>query len=75
MGTHAQEPDFVDASDRAAAGADLDHVDHRRFDWQAGALLETMYACRFHLSSDRRGAVLNQARLGGGAAHVEADHV
>ena len=32
-----QQADLVDGRDRAAAGADLDHVDHRRLDRQARA--------------------------------------
>ena len=31
----AQQPNLVDHGDRAAAGADLDHVDHRGLDRQA----------------------------------------
>ena len=61
--------------DRAAAGADLDHVDHRRLDRQAGAALEAVHARRLHHRRDLGAAVLDQAGLRRGAAHVERDHV
>ena len=51
-----QQPDLVDRGDRAAAGADLDHVDDRRLDRQAGALLEAMDARRLPASARSRRA-------------------
>jgi hypothetical protein len=68
-------PDLVDGRDRAAAGADLDHVDHRRLDRQAGALGEAVHARGLQHRRDLGAAVLDQAGLGGGAAHVEGDHI
>ena len=75
MRADAQKPDLVDRRDRAAAGADLDHVDHRRLDRQARALLEAVHARRFHLGRDGGMSVLDQAGLGRGAAHVERNHI
>ncbi len=75
MRTDAQQSHLVDRGDRAAAGADLDHVDDRRLDRQAGAFLEAMHARRFHHRRDLGAAVLDQAGLRRGAAHVERDHV
>ncbi len=60
----------IEPGDRAAAGADLDDVDHRRLDRKP-----------FHIAAgvvdrvDREAAVLDQRALGGGAAHVEGDDV
>ena len=71
----AEQPDLVDVGDRAAARPGLDHVDHRHPDRQAGAALEPMFAGGFHRRGDRDPAALDQAGLGGGAAHVERDHV
>ncbi len=70
-----EQADLVDAGDRAAAGADFDHVDDRRLDRQAAALLEAMDAGRFHARGNVDRAVLHQAGLGRGAAHVEGDDV
>jgi hypothetical protein len=53
---------------------DLDHVDHRRLDRQAGAALEAVHARSLHHRGDLDAAVLDQAGLGGRAAHVERDH-
>ena len=60
----------IEPGDRAAAGADLDDVDHRRLDRKS-----------LHIAAgvvdrvDREAAVLDQRALGGGAAHVEGDDV
>ena len=60
----------IEPGDRAAAGADLDDVDHRRLDRKS-----------LHIAAgvvdrvDREAAVLDQRTLGGGAAHVEGDDV
>ena len=75
MRADAEQAHLVDPGDGAAAGADLDHVDHRRLDRQAGALLEAMHPGRLHLGGDGGLAAFDQAGFGRGAAHVEADHV
>ena len=75
MRADAQQSHLVDRGDRAAAGADLDHVDDRRLDRQAGAFLEAVHARRLHHRCDLGAAVLDQAGLRRGAAHVERDHV
>src|SRR5947207_2586313 len=54
--------------DRAAAGADLDDIDDRKLH-----RLPRRLAADHVALLDRRRAVGDQARLGGGAAHVEAD--
>ncbi len=58
----------VAPGDRAAAGADLDHVDHRQHHRVAAGIATDVVARRHH-----RLAVPGEARLGGGAAHVEGD--
>ena len=57
--------------DAAAAGADLDQVDRGHGDGQAAALAEAIAAVNLEQPGDQRRAVLDQAGLGGGAAHVE----
>ena len=75
MRADLDQPRLVHAGDGPAPGADLDHVDDRRADRQAGAALEAMDARGLHHRGDLRAAVLDQAGLGGGAAHVEGERV
>ena len=75
IGARALRPDFqradiVEPGDRAAAGADLDHVDHRQHHRMAAGVAADVVAGR-----ERGLALADEARLGGGAAHVEGDHV
>ena len=65
-----ERADVVEPGDRAAAGADLDHVDHRQHHRMAAGIAADVVAGRHG-----RLAVADQARLGGGAAHVERDDV
>ena len=62
----------IDRGDRAAAGADLDHLDHRDAQRQAAALEEAVLPRDLEGARMLRLAVVDQADLGGGAAHVEA---
>ena len=57
--------------DRAAAGADLDHVDHRDAHRDAAALGETIGSRDLEMARLLRGVVVDQRDLRGGAAHVE----
>ena len=64
----AEDPAGIDVGDRAAAGADRVHVDHRdhrlvRPDLRVQQVLHAQLA------------VLREADVGGGPAHVERDHV
>ena len=59
---------LVAPGDRPAAGADLDDVDDRQLHRLAAESVADNVAF-----FDRRNAVGDQRRLGGGAAHVEAD--
>ena len=68
-----EQPEAVDPGDAAAAGADLDHLDHRHLDRQAAALLEAVLAVDLEICRDQGFAMLDQAGLGGGAAHVERE--
>ena len=60
--------DRIAPGDRAAAGADLDNVDDGKLHWLTGG-----FAADHVALLDRRRAVGDQACLGGGAAHIEAD--
>ena len=58
-----QQAERVDPGDAAAAGADLDHLDHRHSHRQAAALLEAVDAADLELGAERRAAVVDQAAL------------
>ena len=78
LGTGAARSDLdarqrVDRGDRAAAGADLHHLDHRDAHRQAAALQEAGGAVDLEGARLERLAVVDQADLGGGAAHVEGE--
>src|SRR6185295_15999259 len=70
FGPHVQRARLVDRRDAAATGADLRDVDHRNLDRQ-----------RLRVASDERGAArqglaaVDDAGLGGGAAHVERNRL
>ena len=70
-----EQAQFVDPGDRAAAGADFDHVDHRGVDWQAAAFLETVHTGGLQHGGSQGRAIANQAGLCRGAAHVEGNQV
>ena len=63
----------IERGDRAAAGADLDHLDHRDAHRQAAALQEAGGAVDLESARGVRLAVVDQADLGRGAAHVEGE--
>ena len=69
-GANLQGADLVDPGDGAAAGAHFHHIDHREHHGMAAGVAA-------HIIAGREGgvAILDEARLGGGAAHVEGDHV
>ncbi len=75
VGPDAQQAERVDARDRAAAGADLDHLDHADLDRQARALLEAVAAVDLELARGQRLAVDDHGELGGRAADVEREQV
>src|SRR5207245_2354507 len=62
--------DLVDPGDAAAARAHLDHIDHGHHD-RVAARVSADVVARGHGGL----AFAYQARLGGGAAHVEGDQV
>jgi len=61
----------VAPGDRAAAGADLHHLDHGNAQRRAAALLETRAAIDLERARLERQAVVDQADLGRGPAHVK----
>ena len=68
----------VDGGDAAAPGAHLGQVDDRELERDAGAgagAAEAALAADLEVVGDRGASVAHDARLGGGAAHVERDHV
>ena len=75
VGADGDESERVDPGDRAAAGADLDHVDHGDAHRQARAALQPVHAVDLELLRDQRLAALDHAELGRRAAHVERDQI
>ena len=65
----------IDMRDRAAARADLHHLDHRNAHRQAGAFQEARRAIDFVDARRIRLEILDQADLRRGAAHVERQHL
>ena len=65
---HAQQAELVNARDRSAAGADLDHLDHRHLQRQAAALGEAVHARHLELVGAFGLASVDDADLGGRAA-------
>ena len=65
-----ERSDLVDPGDAAAARTHLDQIDHRHHD-RVAARVSADVVARGHGGL----AFAYQARLGGGAAHIEGDHV
>ena len=70
-----EQPERIHARDRAAAGADLDHLDHRDLDGQPGAFLEAIDSIDLELMGDQRAALVDHTEFGRRAAHVERQQV
>ena len=67
----ADLPEGVHGGDGAAAGADLQHLDHRDGDGHAAALLEPGRPRHLEAGGGARHVVLDEGDLGRRAAHVE----
>lgn len=65
----------IDAGDRSAARADLHHFDHRDPHRQAGSLLVAVYPTKFETAGNLRLVVVDKTNFGGGAAHIERQHL
>ena len=63
----------IEPGDRAAARADLDHLDHRHAHRQARALEEAGGAIDLEQPRGMRLVIVDQADLGRGATHVVAE--
>ena len=72
---HVNAVQIVYPRDRPSPGADLDHLDHRNPHGQPAALLETVAARHLEGAGVERLAAVDHAQLGGGAPHVEREHV
>ena len=70
---HRDLAELVDASHRAAARPDLDHLDHRNPQRQPASLEKTGGAVDLETPHRVRGEPVDQADLRGGATHVEGD--
>src|SRR5918993_5545739 len=69
--TYFQKPERIDPRHTAAAGADLDHVDHRNAHRQPAAFSETINPIHLEFMRLERAAILDDTEFGGGAAHVK----
>ena len=65
----------INPRDGTTARADFDHIHHGYFQWQAGTLLKAPHTPRFKIEFAVRRAILDQAHLGRGAAHVIGNHL
>ncbi len=72
---HLQQADRIQVCDRAATRANLDELDGRDADRQAGALGEPLLARRLEMIGDQRFAAVDDGELRRRAAHVEGQHV
>ena len=70
---HRDLAELVDASHRAAARPDLDHLDHRNPQRQSASPEKTGGAVDLETPRRVRGEPVDQADLRGGATHVEGD--
>ena len=66
---HALE--IIHARDGTAAGADLDHFDHRYANRQSAAFHKAVHAPEFEAARNLRLVIVNETYFGSGAAHVE----
>ena len=70
-----EQTGLVDSRDAAPARPDLDHFGHRHPQRQAASAGEAVHPRHLELGCALGAAVVDDADLGGGAAHVEGDHV
>ena len=71
--TDLEQPELVDVGQRTSAGADLDEVDRRHRTRESRPLLETVDTGDLEDVGQLGFAMVDQARLGGGTAHVETE--
>jgi len=69
--TDDDPPERVDARDRAAAGADLDHLDHRNAQRQPAALEKAVDPRHLEGARGLRPRLVDETDLRGRSAHVE----
>ena len=74
-GADLEQAELVHAGDAATPGADLQQVDHRNPQRNAASRLEPLGPRRLEIGAHPGLVVVDQADLGGGAPHVEADDV
>ena len=65
----------INPRDGTTTGADFDHIHDGDFQRQARTLLKAPHAPRLEIEFAVRRAILDQAHLGGGAAHVIGNHL
>ena len=74
FGAHTDLVQRIHMRKRSAPGPDFDHVDHGDRNRHARAFLEPVAAGHFEDAGGLGRLVLDQADLGGGPAHIEAEH-
>jgi len=70
-----EQPERGHPRDRAAARADLDHLDDRHAHRQAAAALKPVHARHLKIGGDERLAAVDEARFRRRAAHVEREEI
>jgi len=68
---NGEKPERIHARDAAASRANLDHVDGGNSYGKVASGFESIAPIHFERSCDERATVLDEARFGCGAAHVE----
>ena len=71
--THGEPTQLIDGGDRAASGADLDHVDDGDAKGEPASLQESIVTGHLERARHLGLIVVEEADLGRGAAHVERD--
>src|SRR5579885_1008641 len=70
-----QQPQRIDARNRASARANLDHLDHRHLDGQTRSFFEAITAINLKFVRDKRLALVNDAELSRRSAHIEREQI
>src|SRR5262249_58814536 len=75
FGSDLDPAQHVKLRNRAATGADLDHVDDRNAQWQPAAGQEAAHACDLHRAAVTRLIGIKEDDFGRGAAHVQRNRL
>ena len=72
---HLEQAQRINTGNRAAAGADLDHLDHRDLHRQPRAFFEAVDAIHLEVMGNQRFALVDHTEFGRGAPHVKGEQI